>query len=336
MRRDADEFGGFEPEVEEVTVKEIYDADAMKAYMRDVQNTTLLSADEEKELARRIAKGDKLARSKMIESNLRLVIKIAKRYMNKGLSFLDLIEEGNIGLIKAVERFKLKKECKMSTYATWWIRQSIKRALTDQATVIRIPVHKHDEIKWLIATTRQMMHELQRSPEVRELTDRLHPLLIEDFERRKGKLASEKDCARLFKLAAKKIHELRELIVQQRALSYDKPIGDDDDFSMGDTVMANEVDEMIAMQAEEAIYRQELRESIPEWLEHLAENERKVLCMRFGIDCDEMKLKEVGGELGVTRERIRQIEASALKKLRRVVQGGESQCARAVAFHGAP
>src|SRR5512136_72757 len=145
--------------------------DAIKIYLRDIQRTPLLTAESEKELAQRIEKGDKGARNKMIESNLRLVVKIAKRYINRGLPFLDLIEEGNLGLIKAVERFKLSKECRFSTYATWWIRQSIERALVNQSRTIRLPVHVSDDINRLIKVTRTLLNEYNREPQVREVAD---------------------------------------------------------------------------------------------------------------------------------------------------------------------
>ncbi len=183
--------------------------DAIKLYLRDIQKTTLLTAEEERALARRIDQGDMAARDRMIESNLRLVVKIAKRYMNRGLPFLDLIEEGNLGLIKAVERFKLSKECRFSTYATWWIRQSIERALVNQSRTIRLPVHVSDDINRLVKVTRNLLHEHNREPQVKEVADAM---------------------------GVDPSYVRRLMILLKRTYSFEHPMGENSDYSLMDTI----------------------------------------------------------------------------------------------------
>ncbi|RME37406.1 MAG: sigma-70 family RNA polymerase sigma factor [Deltaproteobacteria bacterium] len=262
--------------------------DAIKIYLKDIQKTTLLTAEQERELARRIAEGDMAARDKMIESNLRLVVKIAKRYMNRGLPFLDLIEEGNLGLIKAVERFKLSKECRFSTYATWWIRQSIERALVNQSRTIRLPVHVSDDINKLLKATRELVPKLNRDPEVEEVAE---------------------------VMGVDPAYVRRLLVLVKKTYSIEHPMGENNDYSLMDTV-----------EDTNAINPQTLAEDldrfrhVTEWMESLSENEREILRLRFGLDDSEPQtLDTIGRKFGVTRERIRQIEAKSLEKLRQIM-----------------
>ncbi|MHB8058328.1 MAG: sigma-70 family RNA polymerase sigma factor [Desulfuromonadaceae bacterium] len=276
-----------EDEVEEEIAPvelERYD-DAIKIYLRDIQRTPLLNADSEKELARKIEKGDSAARNKMIESNLRLVVKIAKRYMNRGLPFLDLIEEGNLGLIKSVERFKLSKECRFSTYATWWIRQSIERALINQSRTIRLPVHVSDDIGRMIRITRKLSQGLNREPTIEEIADAMQ---------------------------AKIQHVRRLMTLLRHTCSIEAPMGDGNDFALIDTI------EDCSMVPPTDLHENiNLYELISEHFNKLTENEQKILTLRFGLDDHEPQtLDTIGQQFGVTRERIRQIEAKSLEKLR--------------------
>lgn len=259
--------------------------DAIKIYLRDIQKTPLLTAISEKELARKVERGDLEARAKMIESNLRLVVKIAKRYMNRGLAFLDLIEEGNLGLIKAVERFNLAKECRFSTYATWWIRQSIERALMNQARTIRLPVHISDDIGRMIRATRKLSHELNREPSIQEISDSLKM----------------------------KIEHIRRLMTLLRhTCSIEAPINDDNDFALIDTIE----DASITLPSE-LLENINIFELITEHFNKLNEHEQLILTLRFGLnDQEPQTLDVIGQQFGVTRERIRQIEAKSLEKLR--------------------
>ncbi len=271
---------------EEIPLVELerYD-DAIKIYLRDIQRTPLLSAPAEKELARKIERGDDAARDKMIESNLRLVVRIAKRYMNRGLPFLDLIEEGNLGLIKSVERFNLAKECRFSTYATWWIRQSIERALINQSRTIRLPVHVSDDIGRMIRVTRKLSHELNREPTIQEITDAMK---------------------------AKIQHVRRLMTLLRHTCSIEAPIGDGNDFALIDTI---EDSSMTAPTVQ--LENINIFELISEHFNKLTENEQKILTLRFGLDDnDPQTLDIIGQQFGVTRERIRQIEAKSLEKLR--------------------
>ena len=259
--------------------------DAIKIYLRDIQRTPLLSADAEKDLARQIEKGDAAARNRMIEANLRLVVKIAKRYLNRGLPFLDLIEEGNLGLIKSVERFNLAKECRFSTYATWWIRQSIERALINQSRTIRLPVHISDEIGRMIRTTRRLSHELDREPAIQEIADAMDA----------------------------KIQHIRRLMTLLRhTCSIEAPIGNDNDFALINTIEYNSM-----TSPDDLIENINIFELISKHFSKLSENEQKILTLRFGLDDhDPQTLDIIGQQFGVTRERIRQIESKSLEKLR--------------------
>ncbi|MDD2366904.1 MAG: sigma-70 family RNA polymerase sigma factor [Desulfuromonadaceae bacterium] len=259
--------------------------DAIKIYLRDIQITPLLTVDSEKELAKKVEEGDPAARGKMIESNLRLVVKIAKRYMNRGLPFLDLIEEGNLGLIKAVERFNLKKECRFSTYATWWIRQSIERALMNQSRTIRLPVHISDDIGRMIRATRKLSQELDREPTLVEIADTIH-LKIE--------------------------HVRRLTTLLRNTCSIEAPIGDDNDFALIDTI-----EDCSVTSPEDQLENIDIFDLISKHFHKLTEHEQRILTLRFGLDDHEPQtLDVIGQQFGVTRERIRQIEAKSLEKLR--------------------
>jgi len=259
--------------------------DAIKIYLRDIQRTPLLNAESEKELARSVEKGDKDARNKMIESNLRLVVKISKRYISRGLPFLDLIEEGNLGLIKAVERFSLAKECRFSTYATWWIRQAIERALVNQSRTIRLPVHISDGINRMLRTARGLSHDLQREPSMQEIAETMQ-----------------------VKLA----YVRRMMTLLRRTCSIDAPIGDGNDYALIDTLQ-----DFSTATPSELLENINQYQMISEHFEALSETELKILTLRFGLDDNEPQtLDIIGQKFGVTRERIRQIEAKSLEKLR--------------------
>lgn len=282
----------FEEEIEDEEVKlpetEHFD-DAIKLYLREIQKTKLLTADEEKELASRIAKGDKAARDKMIESNLRLVVKIAKRYINRGLPFLDLIEEGNMGLIKAVERFKLSKECRFSTYATWWIRQSIERALVNQSRTIRLPVHVSDDINKMLRVTRELVQRMNREPAVKEV-------------------AAE--------MGATPVYVRRLMVLLKKTYSIERPMGENNDYFLIDTIEDTSTISPAVLLEDVNKY-----EMISKWFDTLSDSEKKILTLRFGLDDKEPQtLDTIGRSFGVTRERIRQIEAKSLEKLRKIVE----------------
>ena len=283
-----------EPEEE---VKVVYDGhydDAIKHYLREIQKTSLLTPEAEKALARRIDLGDKAARDKMIESNLRLVVKIAKRYINRGLPFIDLIEEGNIGLIKAVERFKLSKECRFSTYATWWIRQSIERALVNQSRIIRLPVHVSDDINRMLKVTRILVQDLNREPSIKEVAA---------------------------KMEVNPAYVRRLMVLLKKTYSIEMPMGENSDYFLIDTI--EDTSNHSPATLLEDINKFEL---VSEWLRELSENEQKIIAMRFGLDDKEPQtLDTIGRSFGVTRERIRQIEAKSLEKLRKMLQQSEAK-----------
>ena len=259
--------------------------DPVRMYLKEIGKVPLLSADEEIKLAQRMEEGDEAAKKKLAEANLRLVVSIAKRYVGRGMLFLDLIQEGNLGLIKAVEKFDYRKGYKFSTYATWWIRQAITRAIADQARTIRIPVHMVETINKLKKVTRRLAQELSRKPTEEEL-------------------ASEMGVS---------ISKLREIVkIAQEPLSLETPIGKEEDSRLGDFIEDKEADAPIKTVASEL-----LREDLAEVLCTLSPRERDVLRLRFGMDDGRQRtLEEVGQLFGVTRERIRQIEAKALRKLR--------------------
>ena len=259
--------------------------DPVRMYLKEIGKVPLLSADEEVELAKRMAEGDEDAKKRLAEANLRLVVSIAKRYVGRGMLFLDLIQEGNLGLIKAVEKFDYHKGFKFSTYATWWIRQAITRAIADQARTIRIPVHMVETINKLIRVSRQLLQELGREPTPEEI-------------------AAELDMP---------VERVREILkISQEPVSLETPIGEEEDRHLGDFIQ----DDNGPVPAEAAAQTL-LKEQLDEVLDTLTEREQKVLRLRFGMDDGRARtLEEVGKEFDVTRERIRQIEAKALRKLR--------------------
>jgi RNA polymerase primary sigma factor len=259
--------------------------DPVRMYLKEIGRVPLLTAAEEVELAKRIEAGDEEAKRRLAEANLRLVVSIAKRYVGRGMLFLDLIQEGNLGLIKAVEKFDYRKGYKFSTYATWWIRQAITRAIADQARTIRIPVHMVETINKLVRVSRQLLQELGREP------------LAEEIAREMG-------------ISVERVREI--LKVAQEPVSLETPIGEEEDSHLGDFIE----DEDALAPAEAASYLL-LKEQLEEVLSTLTEREQKVLRLRFGLDDGRARtLEEVGQVFGVTRERIRQIEAKALRKLR--------------------
>lgn len=259
--------------------------DPVRMYLKEIGRVPLLSADDEVELAKRIENGDEEAKRRLAEANLRLVVSIAKRYVGRGMLFLDLIQEGNMGLIKAVEKFDQSKGFKFSTYATWWIRQAITRAIADQARTIRIPVHMVETINKLIRVSRQLLQELGREPTPEEI-------------------AAEME------LSTDKVREIMK--IAQEPVSLETPIGEEDDSHLGDFIEDHE-----ALAPADAAAYELLKEQLEDVLDTLTEREENVLRLRFGLDDGRTRtLEEVGKVFGVTRERIRQIEAKALRKLR--------------------
>ena len=264
-------------------------ADAIKLYLKEIQKNKLLTAQDERELAELIAQGDNRARERMIESNLRLVVKIAKRYMNRGLPFLDLIEEGNLGLIKAVEKFKVSKGCRFSTYATWWIRQSIERSIVNQSRTIRLPVHVADDINKLIKVSRELSQSLKRDPEIEEIAT-----------------AMNKDVSSV----------RRMMLLVKKTYSIEHPLGEGDDYSLIDTIEDTKL-----VDPETRISDIDRFSRVAEWMDDLNDNEREILALRFGLDDkDPQTLDTIGQKFGVTRERIRQIEAKSLAKLKKTLE----------------
>ena len=259
--------------------------DPVRMYLKEIGKVPLLTAEEEVDLAKRMAEGDESAKKRLAEANLRLVVSIAKRYVGRGMLFLDLIQEGNLGLIKAVEKFDYHKGFKFSTYATWWIRQAITRAIADQARTIRIPVHMVETINKLIRVSRQLLQDLGREPTPEEI-------------------AAELDMP---------VDRVREILkISQEPVSLETPIGEEEDSHLGDFIQ----DDNVPVPAEAAAQTL-LKEQLDEVLDTLTEREQKVLRLRFGMNDGRARtLEEVGKEFDVTRERIRQIEAKALRKLR--------------------
>ena len=259
--------------------------DPVRMYLKEIGKVPLLSAEEEIDLAQRMEDGDEEAKKNLAEANLRLVVSIAKRYVGRGMLFLDLIQEGNLGLIKAVEKFDYRKGYKFSTYATWWIRQAITRAIADQARTIRIPVHMVETINKLIRVSRQLLQELGREPTPEEIAKEMNM----------------------------PVDRVREILkISQEPVSLETPIGEEEDSHLGDFIQ----DDQVPVPAEAAAFTL-LREQLQEVLETLTDREQKVLRLRFGLDDGRARtLEEVGKEFNVTRERIRQIEAKALRKLR--------------------
>ena len=294
---DVDDDNEDDPNIQELSKEEEFDLndlsvppgvkinDPVRMYLKEIGRVDLLSADDEIQLAERIEQGDEEAKRRLAEANLRLVVSIAKRYVGRGMLFLDLIQEGNMGLIKAVEKFDYRKGFKFSTYATWWIRQAITRAIADQARTIRIPVHMVETINKLIRVQRQLLQDLGREPTPEEIA--------EDMD-----------------LTPEKVREI--LKIAQEPVSLETPIGEEDDSHLGDFIE----DQDATSPSEHAAYEL-LKEQLEDVLDTLTDREENVLRLRFGLDDGRTRtLEEVGKVFGVTRERIRQIEAKALRKLR--------------------
>lgn len=290
-----DVIGEIEPDIDDLQLAEeeldisipdgISIDDPVRMYLKEIGKVPLLSADEEIDLAQRMENGDSEAKRRLAEANLRLVVSIAKRYVGRGMLFLDLIQEGNLGLIKAVEKFDYRKGYKFSTYATWWIRQAITRAIADQARTIRIPVHMVETINKLIRVSRQLLQELGREPQPEEV-------------------------AKEMGLTVEKVREIMK--IAQEPVSLETPIGEEEDSHLGDFIP----DDDAPAPAEAAAFTL-LKEQLIDVLDTLTPREEKVLRLRFGLDDGRARtLEEVGKEFNVTRERIRQIEAKALRKLR--------------------
>ena len=290
-----DLVGDIEAEISEIQLSEedldlsvpegISIDDPVRMYLKEIGKVPLLSADEEVQLARRIERGDNIAKQRLAEANLRLVVSIAKRYVGRGMLFLDLIQEGNLGLIKAVEKFDYSKGYKFSTYATWWIRQAITRAIADQARTIRIPVHMVETINKLIRVSRQLLQEYGREPAAEEIAKEMN-------------------------ISVDKVREIMK--ISQEPVSLETPIGEEEDSHLGDFIP----DDDAPLPSEAAAFTL-LKEQLIDVLDTLTAREEKVLRLRFGLDDGRARtLEEVGKEFNVTRERIRQIEAKALRKLR--------------------
>ncbi len=277
---------------------DISSEDAIKIYLKELNRTKLLSAEQERELAIRIEAGDPQARERMIEGNLRLVVSIAKRYMNRGLPFLDLIEEGNMGLIRAVDKFDVHKGFRFSTYATWWIRQGIERALINQSRTIRIPVHVADEVNKMTKISRKLQQEDQREPDAGEI-------------------------AEVMGVKPDYISQLMNMV--KKTWSIEHPMGEDSDYTLIDTLEdSTTIDPLSHVEDRQSFAL------VREWMESLNENEREILALRFGLnDRSTETLDTIGKRFGVTRERIRQIEAKSLEKLKDFLRendpGGEEK-----------
>ncbi|NMB43994.1 MAG: RNA polymerase sigma factor RpoD, partial [Clostridiales bacterium] len=280
-----DPFDGSSVKLDNTSVSESMTDDPVKLYLKEIGKYPLLSSEDEIEIAQRIEEGDEFAKRILAESNLRLVVSIAKKYIGRGMSFLDLIQEGNLGLMKAVEKFDHKKGFKFSTYATWWIRQAITRSISDQSRTIRIPVHMSEVINKTYRVSRNLLQELGREPK-------------------------EEEIAKAMDMPVEKIREV--LKISSDPISLDTPIGEEDDSHLGDFIQ----DETIMGPEDSASYSA-LQEQILKLLDTLTDREKRVLILRFGLEDGRTRtLEEVGKEFNVTRERIRQIEAKALRKLR--------------------
>jgi len=259
--------------------------DPVRMYLKGIGKVDLLTAEEEVKLAKRMEQGDEAAKQHLIEANLRLVVSIAKKYIGRGMHYLDLIQEGNMGLMKAVEKFDYKKGYKFSTYATWWIRQAITRSIADQGRTIRVPVHMIEKINKLIRVSRRLFQEIGREPTSEEIAEEMG-------------------------ITAEKVREIKK--ISKESISLETPIGEEEDSNLGDFIQDEE-----ALQPATSVNHILLQEQLDDVLSTLTEREKRILELRFGIgDGRNRTLEEVGKEFGVTRERIRQIEAKALRKLR--------------------
>src|SRR3972149_950394 len=262
--------------------------DVIRSYLHEISQTSLLTFEEEQNLSAKVEKGDPKAREQMIEANLRLVVNIGKRYLNRGLPLADIIEEGNLGLMRAVEKFDYRKGFRFSTYASWWIRQSIERAIINQTKTIRLPVHVAEHINRFLSTSEMLIQELGREPSLKEIADRLN-------------------------ISTADVEDLKKLI--RRTYSLETPVGDKEANILMDIIADNTI--MSPSQMAEGI---SMREEIDKWLIQLSDKQREVICLRFGLEGQEaMTLEEIGNRFGLTRERIRQIEVIALGKLRSII-----------------
>lgn len=286
------EVEGFDPEgpeAEEEEKKPAETLDAIQSYLKEIRKSVLLTFEQEQDLGKRMEKGDEQARQRMIESNLRLVVSIAKRYIHRGLPFSDVIEEGNIGLIRAVEKFDYKRGFKFSTYASWWIRQAIERAIINQSKVIRLPVHVVEKLNHYLSEAEELIQKLGREPSAREVADQM-------------------------KVDEKEIIGIRQLI--RKTYSLDSPIG-----STAETFLKDIIEDTTQISPSIMAIGIKNREEIERWISTLKDNERKVIKLRFGLS-GEMPhtLEEIGKGFGLTRERVRQIEHSAINKLRVIME----------------
>lgn len=318
-----DDSGKEEQELNEedlITAEGIGYDDPVRMYLREIGKVPLLTSEEEINLAKRIELSDEMAKRSLTEANLRLVVSIAKKYVSRGMLFLDLIQEGNMGLIRAVEKFNYRKGYKFSTYATWWIRQAITRSLADQARTIRIPVHMVETINRLIKTSRQLLQALGRDPNVEEIAQYMFPVdkqeVIKELSEETGYELSihdvivQEEIKYREKLALDRVREI--IKISQEPISLETPIGEEEDSHLGDFIEDHE-----AVAPAEAASSILLKERMEDFLQNLSPREKKVLQLRFGLEDGRPRtLEEVGQEFGVTRERIRQIEAKALRKLR--------------------
>ncbi|HXC61550.1 MAG TPA: sigma-70 family RNA polymerase sigma factor [Nitrospiria bacterium] len=263
--------------------------DVVKSYLKDIRKSALLTFEEEQELSKRMEMGDEKARQRMIESNLRLVVSIGKRYMNRGMAFSDIIEEGNIGLIKAVERFNYRRGFRFSTYGSWWIKQAIERAIINQSKLIRLPVHVVEKLNHYLTVNEQLIQELDREPTATELADKME-------------------------YSAEAVIGIQQLI--RKTYSLDTPMGSNQDVALKDLIV--DTTQISPSINAEGVLR---REIIFQWLDTLKESERKVVILRFGLEGEEPQtLEEIGKVFGLTRERMRQIEGVALNKLRALIE----------------
>ena len=288
--------------------------DSVRLHLREIGKIPLLSAEEELALAKRVVAGEKKAKDKMAEANMRLVVSIAKRYLGRGISFLDLIQEGNLGLLRAVTKFDSTRGFKFSTYATWWIRQSISRYIAEQARTIRIPVHLFEAITRLLRVQRDLVQKLGREPSIEELTLNSEIMTPDDaqaiHDARARDVELDPELQRKLTWAIQKVQRI--LQSAEEPVSLERPVGDEDSSQLGDFIEDDE-----ALEPMDAAAREMLREQVQSALENLSVREKQVLELRFGlIDGKDHTLEEVSRYFNVTRERIRQIEAKALRKLR--------------------
>lgn len=285
IQEEIEEAEDQESDAAEALAEDVSTNDPVRMYLREIGKVPLLTLEQEQEVARRITEGDESAVKAMTEANLRLVVSIAKRYVGRGMQLLDLIQEGNLGLLKAVEKYDYTKGFKFSTYATWWVRQSITRALADQARTIRIPVHMVETMNKLTQTSRKLQQELGREPTEEELAEVMH-------------------------MTPERVNEIRQMCMEP--VSLESPVGEEDDSHLGDFI-----EDDSGSQPAEAVSQTMLRQQLMEILDTLSPREAKVLRLRYGLDDGRPRtLEEVGREFNVTRERVRQIEAKALRKIR--------------------